>query len=94
MRQFKNYDAVKVNSEVEATEFLQHLEDNTDLKWMRGENPTEVSKAFLYNSGFPFFIEVVDGRLLWVLLENTLGFKTKIIPLSEFLEPKAINNKK
>ena len=88
MRQFNNYEAVQVNNAEEAMEFLQYLEDNTDLKWRSGDKPTEIRPEGLNERGFPIFIESGDGRLCWTQGEKPLEAKTKIIPLSEFLKPK------
>ena len=88
MRQFNNYEAVKINSAEEAMEFLQYLEDNTDLKWFSGYKPTEFNKMSLNRVEFPIFIEVVEDKFWWNRGEKELRTKTKIIPLSEFLEPK------
>lgn len=87
MRKFKNYEAVKVNNAEEAMEFLQYLEKNTNLRWLGGDKPTEISQRELNNLGFPVFIEVYEGCICTVKL-NRLEYKTKIIPLSEFLSPK------
>lgn len=88
MRQFNNYEAVKVNNAEEAMEFLQYLEDNTDLKWKgRGEKPTEIRRKELNSQGFPIFIATYENRM-FIASVNGLEDETKIIPLSEFLEPK------
>lgn len=88
MRQFKNYEAVKINSEEESMEFLQYLEDNTDLRWFSGMKPTGISQGEFNLWEFPIFLEVVENVLQWALLESSLATETKIIPLSEFLKPK------
>lgn len=87
MRKFNNYEAVKVNNAEEAMEFLQYLEDNTDLKWFFGEKPTWFNEVLLSRKKFPFFIEAFLNQLFFLDLD-ALEDETKIIPLSEFLEPK------
>lgn len=86
MRQFNNYEAVKVNSEKEATEFLKYLADNTDLRWRNGEEPTDI-RPELNRQGFPIFIEVCEGKMHTLKSEHNLEDETKIIPLSEFIKP-------
>lgn len=54
MRKFKNYEAVQINSEGEAMEFLQYLEENTDLKWSTGAKPTEISQREFNENVRPF----------------------------------------
>lgn len=88
MRQFNNYEAVKINNAEEAMRFLQYLEDNTDLKWPSGHKPTERCQEELDEFGYPMFIEIYEGCLCVVKIEYQLEDETKIIPLSEFLEPK------
>lgn len=88
MRQFKNYEAVKVNNAEEAMEFLQYLEDNTDLKWYTGDKPTDISQREWNERGFPVFIEALKNIIWAVYLESEVEDETKIIPLSEFIEPK------
>lgn len=88
MRQFNNYEAVKINNAEEAMEFLQYLEDNTDLRWFLGMKPTDISKRELNIRGFPVFIEVYEDYMSIVKFENNLEDETKVIPLTEFLKPK------
>lgn len=85
MRKFNNYEAVKINSIEEAMEFLQYLEDNTNLRWYMGDKPTDISPKELNERGLPVFIELYEGN---ICIAKTLEDKTKIIPLSEFIEPK------
>lgn len=88
MRQFNNYEAVKINNAEEAMEFLQYLEDNTDLRWFYGGKPTERCLKDLKGIRFPVFIEVYEGYLCIVKLEDDLEDETKVIPISEFIKPK------
>lgn len=92
MRKFNNYEAVQIKSEEEAMEFLQYLEDNTTLKWSTGEKPTGFSKERLNEIGFPIFFEVYEGDIWFAKLEDGLEDETKVIPITEFVEPKVINN--
>lgn len=87
MRQFKNYEAVKVNNLEEAMEFLKYLKDNTNLEWYSGGKITglEIERASWIK--YPFFFEVFRDKLLMTGL-GRLEDETKIIPLSEFINPK------
>lgn len=87
MRQFKNYEAVKVNNAEEAMEFLQYLKDNTDLEWYSGGKITGLEMENTNSIGYPFFFEVYRDKLFFSSIK-LLEAETKIIPLSEFIKPK------
>lgn len=87
MRKLNNYEAVKVNSEEEATEFLQYLKDNTNLEWYTGGKITGLEMEKTISRESPFFFEVFRDKLL-ISSINSLEDETKIIPLTEFLKPK------
>ena len=89
MRQFNNYEAVKINNAEEAMEFLQYLEDNTDLRWYEGFEPTaQIITKGIFLWEFPVFIELYEDDMCIVKQEDELEDETKIIPLSEFLNQK------
>lgn len=88
MRQFNNYEAVKINNAEEAMEFLLYLEAFTNLRWYGGAKPTEISQRLFSLWGFPIFIELYEDDISIVKSEKNLEAKTKIIPLSEFLDQK------
>lgn len=87
MRKLNNYEAVKINNAEEATEFLQHLENKTDLEWFTGGKLTGLEMEHTNWVDYPLFFEVYRNKLFIASL-GSLEDKTKIIPLSEFLEPK------
>lgn len=80
MRKLEKGEYVRINNEQERDEFLQYLEDNTDIIWNSGCKPTEYTDI---GDG----ICVIPNGNLNAWWETMKSAKTEI-PLSEFINPK------